>query len=66
MDEFGNLCGEGGARGGPDNSKIIILPQWVGFPRIRGTIWGVPIFTIIVYWGLCWVPLFWKTAIRPQ
>ena len=34
------------------------LPQirtliWV-FPKIRGTILGVPIIRIIVYWGLYW------------
>ena len=28
-----------------------------GFPEIRGTILGVPIIRIIVYWGLCWGPL---------
>ena len=28
-----------------------------GFPKIRGTILGVPITRIIVYWGLYWDPL---------
>ena len=27
--------------------------KW-GFPKIRGTIMGVPIIRIIVYWGLYW------------
>ena len=27
------------------------------FPKIRGTIWGVPILRIIVFWGLHWGPL---------
>ena len=27
-----------------------------GFPKIRGTIWGVPIIRIIVFWGLYWGP----------
>ena len=28
-----------------------------GFPKIRGTILGVPIIRIIVFWGLYWGPL---------
>ena len=32
------------------------------FPKIRGTISGVPIRTI-VFWGLSWGPLFWETTI---
>ena len=28
-----------------------------GFPKIRGTILGVPIIRIIVFWGLYWVTL---------
>ena len=28
------------------------------FPKIRGTILGVPIIRTIVYWGLYWGPLF--------
>ena len=27
-----------------------------GFPKIRGTILGVPIIRIIIYWGLYWGP----------
>ena len=27
-----------------------------GFPKIRGTILGVPIIRTIVYWGLSWGP----------
>ena len=34
-----------------------------GFPKIRGTFFGVPIIRIIVFWGLYWVPLFWETTI---
>ena len=29
----------------------------LGFPKIRGTISGVPIIRIIIYWGLYWGPL---------
>ena len=32
------------------------VPIW-GFPKIRGTILGVPIIRIIVYWGLYRGPL---------
>ena len=28
-----------------------------GFPKIRGTLLGVPIIRIIVFWGLYWGPL---------
>ena len=28
-----------------------------GFPKIRGTILGVRIIRIIIYWGLYWGPL---------
>ena len=28
-----------------------------GFPKIRGTILGVPIIRTIVFWGLYWGPL---------
>ena len=31
-----------------------------GFPKIRGTILGVPIIRIKVFGGLYWVPLFWE------
>ena len=31
-------------------------PRW-GFPKIRGTLLGVPIIRIIVFWGLYWGPL---------
>ena len=27
-----------------------------GFPKIRGTFFGVPIMGIIVFWGLYWGP----------
>ena len=36
--------------------------KW-GFPKIRGTILGVPIIRTIVFGGLYWVPLFWETTI---
>ena len=29
----------------------------MGFPKFRGTFWGVPIIRIIVLWGLYWGPL---------
>ena len=29
----------------------------MGFPKIRGTLLGVPIVRIIVHWGLYWGPL---------
>ena len=29
--------------------------KW-GFPKIRGTILGVPIIRIIIFWGLYWGP----------
>ena len=32
------------------------VPIW-GFPKIRGTILGVPIIRTIVFWGLYWGPL---------
>ena len=34
-----------------------------GFPKIRGTILGVPIIRTIVFGGLYWVPLFWEITI---
>ena len=36
------------------SSGVVLI--W-GFPKIRGTIFGVPIIRIIVYWGLYWSPL---------
>ena len=27
-----------------------------GFPKIRGTLFGVPIMSICVFWGLYWGP----------
>ena len=36
-----------------------------GFPKLRGTLLGVPIIRIIVCWGLYWGPLFWETTISP-
>ena len=32
-----------------------------GFPKIRGTLLGVPKIRIIVFWGYIGVPLFWET-----
>ena len=37
------------------NSRIILI-IW-GFPIIRGTLLGLPILRIIVFWGLYWGPL---------
>ena len=31
----------------------------MGVPKIRGTILGVLIIRIIVFWGLYWGPLIW-------
>ena len=28
-----------------------------GFPKIKGTLLGVPVLRIIVFWGLYWGPL---------
>ena len=33
--------------------KHVPTPKW-GFPKIRGTILGVPVLRIIVFWGLYW------------
>ena len=38
---------------------------WV-FPKIRGTILGVPIIRIIVFWGLYWGPSFREITISFQ
>ena len=32
------------------------------FPKLGGTFLGVPIFRIIVCWGLCWGPVFLGTT----
>ena len=32
------------------------VPKW-GFPKIRGTLSGIPIIRIIIFWGLHWGPL---------
>ena len=37
-----------------------------GFPRMRGTILGVPMIRTIVYWGLYWVPLILGNYRMPQ
>ena len=37
--------------------EICVLEVW-GFPEIRGTILGVPIIRIVVFWGLYWGSLF--------
>ena len=39
-----------------DPSRYLCFLEW-GFPKIRGTILGVPIIRTIVYWGLYWGPL---------
>ena len=33
-----------------------------GFPKIKGTILGVLIIRVIIFWGLYWGPLFWETT----
>ena len=35
--------------------QVLKTPIW-GFPKIRGTLLGVPIIRIVVYWGLYWGP----------
>ena len=36
----------------------------LGFPKIRGTVWGVAIIIKnIIFGGLYWVPLFWEATI---
>ena len=35
----------------------------MGVSQIKGTILGVPIIRIAVFWGLIGVPLFWETTI---
>ena len=37
------------------------MKMW-GFPKIRGTLLGVPIIRTIAHWDLYWVPLFWETT----
>ena len=39
-----------------DPQGLLCRSIW-GFPKIRGTFWGVPIIRIILYWGLFWGPL---------
>ena len=41
---------------GSSLAVLLIRDQW-GFPKIRGTILGVPIIRTVVYWGLYWGPL---------
>ena len=44
------------------NFKKVDPHMW-GFPKIRGTILGVPIIRTIIFWGLIMgVPLFWETT----
>ena len=38
------------------HAAILARFMW-GFPKIEGTLLGVPIIRIIVYWGLYWGPL---------
>ena len=40
-------------------------PIW-GVPKIGGTILGVPMKRIVIFWGLSWVPLFKETTIFCQ
>ena len=39
------------------SSPVFETPIW-GFPKIRGTILGVPIIRSIIYWGLYWGSLY--------
>ena len=39
-----------------------MAPGDLGFPRIRGTVWGVSRIRIILFWDLYWGPLFRETA----
>ena len=53
-DDIADVLGAKGAR------LVLRLLNGVptrGFPKIRGTMLGVPIIRIIVYWGLYWGPL---------
>ena len=43
--------------------RLSKVPEYGGFPEIRGTLLGVPIIRTIVFWGLYWVPFFWETTI---
>ena len=45
------LCAQRGS-----STLQVLLSIW-GFPKIRGTILGVPIIWTIVFWGLYWGPL---------
>ena len=56
-------CGFARASAGPCTRSVKLISSSVdrgiwGFPKIRGTILGVPIIRTIVYWGLYWGPLF--------
>ena len=33
-----------------------------GFPKSGGAILGVPMLRTLIFWGLCWGPLFWDTT----
>ena len=39
------------------HAGLRFLKQIRGFPKIRGTILGVPIIRTIIFWGLYWGPL---------
>ena len=38
----------------------MVLVDPIRFPKIRDALLGAPILLIVVYWGLCWGPLFRK------
>ena len=47
-----------GIIGKENGSYYLRFRVWgLGFPKIRGTILGVPIIRIIVFWGVYWGPL---------
>ena len=48
----------GGSLGGGGGASIYIYIYIWGFPKIRGTILGVPIIRTIIFWALYWGPPF--------
>ena len=50
-----NHCSRGGAFPEGGSTKNYYIDIW-GFPKIRGTLLGVPIIRTIVFWGLYWGP----------
>ena len=44
---------------------FILKPKW-GFPKIRGTILGVPIIRTLVFWVLYWGPPYFGNQPNPK